>query len=212
MERFSLLRTLREKSSTPDGAIDPPEFMKGLALWVRDQAYLGHEGDANAHPVLRHLEHALGTESESVRRLILLSFFEVTTSNGVFLMPGESPPAEIAFVNDLVRELPDLSPVLDAHLEENDGDLSPYSFFPLLVQWAAEKMSSGDAGKARVIQLLARFESEVAKGDSHVKNLIVVGFLEDIPSSGEPFSGIENLLGPRLKVELDTLKEFWGYS
>ena len=85
---------------------------------------------------------------------------------------------ETDIVRELVAEVPELQPVLDDHLAEQEGELLPYLFVGDVAQWLHERSSTDSA---LVGEVLARLEARYAAGDFETKNLIDVGVIEMLP-------------------------------
>ena len=103
---------------------------------------------------------------------------------------------ETDIVRELVAEVPELQPVLDDHLAEQEGELLPYLFMGDIAQWLHER-SSTDA--VLVGEVLARLEAMYAAGDFETKNLIDVGVIEMLPAVPDGAT-VLGLLGPELRA------------
>lgn len=98
-------------------------------------------------------------------------------------------------MHDLFREFPDLEPLMAEHLEDQEGELLPYLLMADLVRWAQQKVNGNPE---RVSALIAWLEIHCEQADEPVRNLIAVGFVENIPATpeGDP---LLTLLGPSLR-------------
>ena len=103
---------------------------------------------------------------------------------------------EACVVRELLTEVPELQPVLDDHLAEQEGELLPYLFMGDVAQWLHER---GSTDSALVGEVLARLESRYAAGDFETKNLIDVGMIEMLPPVPDGAT-VLGLLGPELRV------------
>lgn len=108
-----------------------------------------------------------------------------------------------AVVNQLVKDVPVLRPLLDEHVEEN-GELLPHVFFGRLTDWlirsyVASPRAEPDADWRRV---LARLERIYETGSEEVRELLYASFLELLPYPNEDGAGISTHLGPSLGADL----------
>ncbi len=87
--------------------------------------------------------------------------------------------AEADFARELVETAPELSPLLDEHLREQEGELLAYLFMGDVARWLHE-MSVTMPG--RVSEVLAWLEGRYANGDFDTRNLIDVGIIEMLPA------------------------------
>lgn len=95
----------------------------------------------------------------------------------------------------MVEGFPELSPLMQEHLADMDGELLPYLLMADVARWAQEAAVRGDHAAVRLVSWL---EHEFATAESPEKDLIGLGFVENIPYSpeGDPLLG---LLGPSLR-------------
>ena len=105
--------------------------------------------------------------------------------------------AEVGVVGGLVDANPWLMPILQEHLDDNDGVL-PHLFLGDVERWAeAEVTSRGDSEELQSV--LAFLENQFAKGHPHVQELIAVSFIELLPDEGETANELVGHLGPRMR-------------
>jgi hypothetical protein len=105
-----------------------------------------------------------------------------------------------SFVEQLAGHFPELQPLLQEHLDDNFGELLPTVFFGDLTRLAVDDYSSGRAEQVQA--LLDYLEESFATGGPEIRELISVGFLENLPGRNEANSGIRDRLGPHLSEEL----------
>jgi len=111
-----------------------------------------------------------------------------------------SPVAQLAFIDELVRAVPDLRPVWRAHVEDWDEVLT--HIFLADVRRTAQRWfdSQREDDRAALAALLDHLDESVDT-DPQVRELVATGFVEDLPYPGEPGDGIVDLLGPKLRAE-----------
>ena len=85
---------------------------------------------------------------------------------------------EADFTQRLVEEAPELEPLVQEHLADQEGELLPYLLMGDIAQWLHEH-SETDPG--RVGELLGWLEDEYAQAATAEKDLIGLGFVEAIP-------------------------------
>jgi hypothetical protein len=96
-------------------------------------------------------------------------------------------------INELVRAVPPLKMILDEHLNEF-GELLSHVLFARFTDWA---IAAHDEKSPFLDDFADILDDWFGKGDGYVKNLILVSFLEYIPSG----SGVLEHLGPLLTKE-----------
>lgn len=95
----------------------------------------------------------------------------------------------------LIQAFPVLSPLLEDHLKDQEGELLPYLLMADVERWAeAEVVHQRD----HVSDLIAWLEREFASGGNDIKDLIGVGFVEMVPHTPEGDPILQNL-GPHLR-------------
>ena len=99
------------------------------------------------------------------------------------------------------------------HLADNFGEVLPHLFFGDLTRLVVGDLrGAADAGSqaerpsaGQVRELLDELEQAFAAGPEEVSDLIAVSFLENLPRPGEDGDGVRDLLGPRLRAELERM-------
>ena len=94
----------------------------------------------------------------------------------------------------LIAEVPDLEPVMEEHLTDQEGELLPYLFLADVARWAQTTFASDPAAVGRAVDWL---ELEFARAEADEKDLIGLGFVEatPVPPEGAP---LLLRLGPEL--------------
>lgn len=101
-----------------------------------------------------------------------------------------------ATIRALVDEYRELTPVLEEHLEDNDGELLPHLVMADVVRWLTTRVES-DRDLCRSV--LGWLERAYQRGPEDVQGLITVSAVEMIPDPGQPGSSLRELLGPVLR-------------
>jgi hypothetical protein len=115
-----------------------------------------------------------------------------------------------------VSEFPGLQGALAAHLADNHEELLPHVFLFDVVRYATElfvRSSSAtdddarrDAARAELQRMLEVVEDEYLHGSEDARELIVVSFLENLPTPDEDGAEIRFLLGSATRSKLE---EIW---
>lgn len=110
-----------------------------------------------------------------------------------------------AFIEGLVREVPDLVQILEQHINEY-GEILPHVFFGELTRYVLQCLRTSTASghtRNQVIlrQILGRLEDGYATGEDVVTELIGVSFLENL-SGEEGREALRDLMGPHLSEAL----------
>lgn len=103
-----------------------------------------------------------------------------------------------AVIHRLVEEFGDLQPLYNdnAEIAEEDGEGFPaYLFSADLEKWVEARFREE---QALVSAVLARLDAEFLAGGEDVQSWLAVGFVESLPSAGEPHADLLGLLGPQL--------------
>lgn len=109
-----------------------------------------------------------------------------------------------ALVTQLVQGFPELRSLFDDHLEAN-GELLPHVFFGDLTPWLVNSyLASPNAGPgATWRRVLDQLEHAYEIGDTDVKELLYVSFLEILPyPPDEKGTRISEYLGQNLTADL----------
>lgn len=100
-----------------------------------------------------------------------------------------------------------LGRLIEQHREANLGTILPHVMLGEVAIWAAaevQKHAQGDRTD-RVGAVVAYLEDLYRSGNSDVRELIAVSFVELLPSTGRPGAEVRNLLGPHLRAEYQRL-------
>lgn len=102
----------------------------------------------------------------------------------------------VEVVRALVDRYRQLTPLLEEHLEDNEGELLPHLFLADVVRWLAARVDSEPDVCRSIMDWLER---EYVRGAEDVQGLITVSGVEMIPDPGQPGSALRDLLGRVLR-------------
>jgi hypothetical protein len=119
-------------------------------------------------------------------------------------------------IERFVSEFPGLQGALAEHLAENHEELLPHVFLFDVVRYATELFvrssnatdndARRDAARAELQRMLEVVEDEYLHGSEDARELIVVSFLENLPTPDEGAAEIRFLLGAATRKKLE---EIW---
>ena len=108
------------------------------------------------------------------------------------------------FVDQLVREIPGVEPILEEHMKDF-GEMLPHVFMGELTRYVLyiHKASGGVDSNTQdeLRQILDRLEEGFAHGNDAVKELIGVSFLENLTGEAGRET-LRSLLGPTMSEAL----------
>lgn len=112
------------------------------------------------------------------------------------------------FCRDLAVAIPELKPILEEHVKDND-EVLPYVFLGAYVwPWFESLCNSGtDQGLHLCRQYTTALEVELARHNEETSNLIGVAFLEWL-TKGHRRESIRALLPPLLSEELERMENW----
>ena len=99
-----------------------------------------------------------------------------------------------------MHAFPELLPILQEHLADNQGEVLPHLFISDVGRWLAASVGHNPQLAGNV---LAWLEVERAKDDPDVGNLIDDSFVEMLPFPGESGEELRSLLGPVMAAEAE---------
>jgi hypothetical protein len=108
------------------------------------------------------------------------------------------------FILGLVREVPELQPILDEHLRVNEPELLPHVLIADIELWAEREAAEGRTEHGGPLMRLLAYLEEVYRAETEPfaldppGNVIAVSFIEGIPASGRPGGELRGLLGPTM--------------
>jgi hypothetical protein len=108
-------------------------------------------------------------------------------------------------VTDLVR----LHPVLKSTYDENLAavrEVLPHLLMADFARFLGRQFADQPDNQGTVAEIQAILDTldrQLKNGDYSVKNAVAVGFLQQLPSTGEPGTGIRELLSPDLRAVFD---------
>ncbi|MBU4214937.1 MAG: hypothetical protein KJ792_09805 [Actinobacteria bacterium] len=102
----------------------------------------------------------------------------------------------VAAIGALVDSHRELTPLLDAHLADNDGEFLPHLVLAEIVRWLVAHLGTLPETCRSILNWL---EWEYVRGPEDVRELIAVSGVEMIPDPGQWGAELRNLLGPELR-------------
>lgn len=112
----------------------------------------------------------------------------------------------VAFIGHVIYQFPELVPVLQEHLDDNNGELLPHLLMADITRWLVAAVEDSD--KTFLIKaILAELERVYAERDEDdkISELIAVSCLENLPRPGENGAAIRCMLGPNLGKQLERI-------
>ncbi|MEP7764537.1 hypothetical protein [Sanguibacter sp. 25GB23B1] len=107
--------------------------------------------------------------------------------------PGGATVAATVAVIEAHREL---TPILDEHLADDEGEILPHLVVSDIVRWMVAQVGTRPDVCTSILSWLERaFE----RGSEDVRELIAVSAGEMIPDPGQPGSELRGWLGPELR-------------
>ena len=113
--------------------------------------------------------------------------------------------ADTEFVEELLRQVPDLQCLYSDHLQDN-GQLLPHVFLGDVTKFAVAE-ADNQRLEAPVNRLLEQMESGLRTGTDSVKELISVSFVENLIGESRALNTLKPCMGPLLKAEVERLCE-----
>ncbi|WP_328995307.1 hypothetical protein OG394_12060 [Kribbella sp. NBC_01245] len=104
--------------------------------------------------------------------------------------------ATVAAIGAVIDAHRELTPILDEHLVDNDGEVLPHLVMADIVRWLVDNRRSRPEVCRSVLDWLER---EFIRGPDDVRGLITVSGVEMIPDPGQPGAELRELLGPELR-------------
>ena len=112
---------------------------------------------------------------------------------------------QLAFLGYLVHRYPQLLPVLDEHLQDQGGEILPFSLLSDIMRWLTGALQS-NTDRETVAEIMVELETAYGR-NKDLEDFIFLGFLENLPGPGESDGLIHALLGQRMRDDFYTL---WG--
>lgn len=111
--------------------------------------------------------------------------------------------ATVSFVGALVYRFPLLRPMLQEHLDDQEGEVLPHLFMADVERWLEREVLNRPAqSQTEIAALLAFLEEAFVTGDEEIRNVISASFLEHLPRPGEPGSQVRGMVGPSMADQL----------
>ena len=111
-------------------------------------------------------------------------------------------PYTAAFVEGLVRDVPQLSDAYREHLNDNFGELLPHVFLGDVTRWVvavSQKRTDHDA----LATLLARMDAILSDPSHPCRELVLASFVENLGGETEALKVIRPISGRSLSAALE---------
>lgn len=125
------------------------------------------------------------------------------------------PTTEAEAIAWLVDRVPELAPLLAAHLDDNDDELLPYLVFEIdFLQWFIDRVRNGEHDAAReFVTALEPLMTTTAEppSDDRVWNLVGVCFGEGLVLAGDNDDVVEASrpwMGPNTSADIDQMYRY----
>jgi len=106
-----------------------------------------------------------------------------------------------SFIEELLRRVPDLKPIYDEHLFDNDA-LLPHVFMGDVTRFSVAG-AGNPRMEASITNLLEHLEDGLRIGNDAVKELICVSFVENLIGESTALKALKLSMGPMLKTEVE---------
>lgn len=112
-------------------------------------------------------------------------------------------PGDAAFVERLVRDIPQLQQVLNEQRRDCGPEVLPYVFIGAYAwPWFVQHFRSRDPeDREAALKYIDVLETEIGAEDNETRNLIASEFIEWLGNPG--YDDVRNVLPPRLRRKLD---------
>lgn len=104
-----------------------------------------------------------------------------------------------AFIEELLRRVPDVKPIYDEHVADNDT-LLPHVFLGDVSRFVVAEANKGLCPAA--IAVLEHLDEGLGIGSEEVKELIVVSFVENLIGETTALKALNTVMRPRLKAQV----------
>lgn len=109
----------------------------------------------------------------------------------------------VAFMGALVYQFSELRPLLQEHLDDQEGELLPHLFMADVERWIeVEVINRPSQSRNLITGILNFFETALSGGEDEVVELICASFLEHLPRADQPGSELREMVGPLLAERL----------
>lgn len=114
--------------------------------------------------------------------------------------------ATVPFVCAMAYRFAELRPLLQDHVDDNDGEVLPHLFLADVERWVESEATRGASGNGSVFDsVLAFIEEAYDSGGAEIEELISVSFLEHLPRDGLAAASINSRIGARLAEQLQRI-------
>lgn len=115
----------------------------------------------------------------------------------------------VRFVELLSVKFPPLMSILAEHREDNLNEILPHVFMADVARWAIELFvateNKNDERRSELLRLLELLEDAYEREGPEIVELVSASFLEHLPRPEEAGGRIRDLVGQRLKEQLQVI-------
>ncbi|GLY19938.1 hypothetical protein Kisp01_69520 [Kineosporia sp. NBRC 101677] len=98
-------------------------------------------------------------------------------------------------IGALIYQFPQLLPLFNEHLDDNEGEVLPSLVMADVVRWLTANVSKNPR---ECEEILAWLDMAYSHGSDEQRTVIAVSAVEEIPAPGEAGSELRGMLSPRL--------------
>jgi hypothetical protein len=114
--------------------------------------------------------------------------------------------SNVAFICALIYACDELTPILQEHLDDQDGEILPHLLIADIERWCEAEIEVGTSVSEALRAALDFIEEALNSGvATEVEELISVSFLEHLPRPGDSGDRLREVLGPKTTARLQTL-------
>jgi len=104
---------------------------------------------------------------------------------------------DVALSGGICLKFPVLRVLLQQHLDDFEG-LLPHMLMADVTRWLVRRFGESQGEDAEMKQVLVFLEEQYASGGEHIRELVAVSVLENLPQRGEEGYALRDLLGPAM--------------
>jgi hypothetical protein len=113
-----------------------------------------------------------------------------------------------SFIKSLVERFPGLSPLLDEHLKDQDGELLAHVYFGDVTRYVVALIRDGSVASLDEAQQIINYLEATYRSNEDVQNLIDVSFLENLQQEAATEKALK-MLGPVLTNAWQEMEAHW---
>jgi hypothetical protein len=114
--------------------------------------------------------------------------------------------SNVAFICALIYARDELIPILQEHLDDQEGEILPHLLIADIERWCEAQVEARRSGSGPLRAVLDFIEEALSSGAApEVEELISVSFLEHLPKPGDSGDRLREILGPKTTTTLRAL-------